>query len=167
MRVLIESPYASPMVEGVNLNLHYLGRAMRHQLLLGHFPFASHGLYTMPGCLDDAVQEERTLGIAAGLKFGECCDATVVYIDRGISPGMIQGIKDAWAKRPVLFVSLDQNSLAEMHPTILKAAGIDGPHLSRMLANVQYGDRVEPQSRWYALENQMAMSCQEILKNVA
>ena len=167
MRVLIESPYAAPNQAWVNENLSYLGRAMKHQLLLGHYPFASHGLYTMPGCLDDTVIEERTLGIAAGLKFAECCEVTCVYFDRGISPGMIQGVKDALGKRPLLFISLDGKSLGEVHPTILASMGIHEPDVRRMQETAQNGDRVDPSARWYLLPTAMALSGLEVLKRVA
>jgi hypothetical protein len=42
------------------------------------------------------------LGIAAGLAWGDAAAKTVVYVDRGISQGMIFGIKRAHAvERPV------------------------------------------------------------------
>lgn len=121
----------------------------------------------MPGCLNDAVQEERTLGIAAGLKFAECCEVTCVYFDRGISPGMIQGVKDALGKRPLLFISLDGKSLGEIHPTILASMGIHEPDVRRMQETAQAGDRVDPSARWYLLPTAMALSGLEVLKNVA
>jgi hypothetical protein len=60
----------------------------------------SHLLYTKT--LDDHDPEEREWGIAAGLAWGEVADATVVYVDRGISTGMKYGIKHAQeAGRPI------------------------------------------------------------------
>jgi hypothetical protein len=64
-------------------------------LLRGEAPIASHLLYAQPGVLRDDVADERELGISAGLAWGPVADATVVYIDRGISPGMKRGIADA------------------------------------------------------------------------
>ena len=96
--VLIESPFAGD----VERNLAYLRAAMRDCLLRGEAPFASHALYTQPGVLDDDKAEERALGIEAGLAWGARADATVVYVDRGISSGMQQGIARAHAEgRPV------------------------------------------------------------------
>jgi hypothetical protein len=64
-------------------------------------PFASHLLYTLPGVLRDGIAHERDLGIRAGLECTQA-QATVVYIDRGISAGMRRGIEAAKkAGRPV------------------------------------------------------------------
>lgn len=95
-RVILESPYAG----GVERNLRYLRRALRDSLLRGEAPFASHGLYT--AALDDLDPGERSLGIRAGLAWGAAAEATVVYADLGISPGMRIGIDAAVAAgRPV------------------------------------------------------------------
>jgi len=61
----------------------------------GEAPIASHLLYTQPGVLDDFDKYERSLGIEAGLVWGELADKTVVYTDLGINPGMTQGIERA------------------------------------------------------------------------
>jgi len=66
---------------------------------------ASHLLW--PGILDDSVDHERRLGIEAGLAWGPVAEATVVYVDRGISKGMMLGIERAsqqgrpWEKRSI------------------------------------------------------------------
>jgi hypothetical protein len=74
-----------------------------HDCLKRHeAPFASHLLYTQPGVLRDEVPQERTRGIEAGLAWGLKAEATVVYTDLGISPGMKLGIERAKAAgRPV------------------------------------------------------------------
>ena len=90
--VIIESPFAGD----VDANLAYLRRAIRHSLTVkGEAPFASHALYTQPGILDDANPAERDHGILAGFAWRRAADATVFYIDRGVSTGMIWGAKDA------------------------------------------------------------------------
>jgi hypothetical protein len=61
----------------------------------GEAPFASHALYTQPGVLDDTIPDERRIGIEAGLAWGEKAEATVVYKDFGITPGMRLGIERA------------------------------------------------------------------------
>lgn len=94
--VLVESPYAGD----VEANVAFAREALRDCLLRGEAPFASHLLYTQ--MLDDHVPAERELGIAAGLAVGARFDATVVYLDRGVSGGMRHGIAAAEAVgRPV------------------------------------------------------------------
>lgn len=90
-RVIIESPYAGD----IELNLRYL-RACMHDCIVNHneAPFASHGLYTQPGVLDDNVPE-RELGIQAGFAWREVAELTVVYTDLGTSRGMEYGIQHA------------------------------------------------------------------------
>ena len=89
--VIVESPYAGD----VETNLAYARECMRDCLQRGEAPLASHLLYTQTGVLDDNVPEERQQGIAAGLEWAFMADATVVYIDLGISKGMLDGINHA------------------------------------------------------------------------
>lgn len=89
--VIVESPYAGD----VEKNIKYARACMRDCLLRGEAPFASHLLYTQDGVLDDSVSDERALGINAGLAIGKKLDATVVYVDMGISRGMTQGVREA------------------------------------------------------------------------
>lgn len=91
--VVIESPYAGD----VERNMRYLAACMHDCLLRGEAPYASHGLYTMAGCLDDDVPEERTLGINAGLAWGDKAELRAVYGDLGFSRGMQLGIDRALA----------------------------------------------------------------------
>lgn len=100
--VILESPYAAPTPEGVAENVRYARACVRDCLQRGESPVVSHLLFTQPGILDDAVPEERALGIEAGLAWGRHAELTVVYTDRGISRGMQQGIERAYAEvRPV------------------------------------------------------------------
>jgi len=89
--VIIESPYAGD----VEANTAYARACVRDALLRGESPIASHLIYTQPGVLDDDVAEERQLGIDAGLAWRRVADASVVYTDLGISPGMEYGIAAA------------------------------------------------------------------------
>lgn len=99
--VLLESPFAGD----VETNRAYAMAAMRHSLLNGEAPFASHLLYTQ--MLDDDIPFEREIGIEAGLSIGSHAVKTVVYVDRGISGGMQRGIDRANAEgRPVEMRSL-------------------------------------------------------------
>ena len=90
-KVLVESPFAGD----VDKNVKYARAILKDCLSRNEAPFASHLLYTQDGVLDDDNLEERKLGIAAGLAWGEVADITVVYTDLGISKGMQQGIDHA------------------------------------------------------------------------
>jgi hypothetical protein len=94
--VILESPYAGTP-EQVEENIKYARTCLRDCLLRNESPIASHLLYTQPGVLDDTVPEERSNGIEAGLAWREMADASVVYVDRGISKGMRHGIEAAKA----------------------------------------------------------------------
>jgi len=86
--VIIESPYAG----NIERNVAYALAAMRDSLLRGEAPYASHLLYTQDGVLDDGVQEQREIGLAAGWAFAQVADVIAVYADLGISEGMQRGI---------------------------------------------------------------------------
>lgn len=88
-RVIIESPLSGDF----DANVLYARRCLLDSLNRGEAPLASHLLY--PQVLDDNLSQERELGIMAGLVWGQCADATVVYTDRGISHGMKVGIDTA------------------------------------------------------------------------
>jgi predicted phosphoribosyltransferase len=89
--VILESPYAGDIEE----NIKYARAAVRDSLLRGEAPIASHLLYTQEGVLDDSKETERRHGINAGLAWRRVADASVVYVDRGISTGMQYGIAAA------------------------------------------------------------------------
>lgn len=100
--VIVESPFAGKgeteqeRKKDREHNVLY-ARACLNDCLIRHdeAPYASHLLYTQKGILNDDIQEQRKLGIEAGLKWGEKAELTVVYLDKGLSKGMIQGIKRA------------------------------------------------------------------------
>ena len=86
--VILESPYAGD----VEANVAYARRCLRDSLARGEAPIASHLLYTQPGVLDDTDPAQRACGIDAGLAWLAVARRSVAYVDRGISPGMRQGI---------------------------------------------------------------------------
>lgn len=95
-RVLIESPFKGDRAK----NARYLRAAAADCKARGEAYFASHAFYTQ--FLDDDDSEERAWGIEAGLAWGACAHATVVYADLGLSSGMLLGIERAEAEgRPV------------------------------------------------------------------
>lgn len=94
-RVILESPYAAGGGRTVEENVAYARACLRDSVLRGEAPIASHLLFTQPGVLDDEIPEERELGIQAGLAWGHEAEATVVYVDHGVSRGMRYGIERA------------------------------------------------------------------------
>lgn len=97
--VIVESPFkASVELEPAlrytqtNENIVYARKCLRDCLLRGEAPFASHLLYTQDNVLNDDDDAERKHGITAGFTWKMKADATVVYVDRGISIGMQYGI---------------------------------------------------------------------------
>jgi hypothetical protein len=91
--VTVESPFTAPTQKGRKENLTYLFECMKDCLARGESPYASHALFTQ--FLDDDLPDERATGIAAGLAWQRAADAVVVYVDRGISAGMREGIERA------------------------------------------------------------------------
>lgn len=87
--VIIESPYGGDVVR----NEAYARACLLDSLRKGEAPIASHLLHTQ--VLDDMRPDERDLGIEAGLAWYRVAEKCVVYGDRGISGGMIKGIKRA------------------------------------------------------------------------
>ena len=99
--VVIESPYAGD----VEKNLAYMRVAMCDSLARGEAPFASHALYTQ--VLRDENPKERELGMQAGFAWGRVAELTAVYLDLGITAGMLRGIDRAIeAGRPVEYRSI-------------------------------------------------------------
>jgi hypothetical protein len=85
-RVIIESPLAGDM----EANIEYAKLCLKDSIDRGEAPFASHLIYTE--VLDDSLPEERAKGMAMGFAWMQSADLVAVYIDRGISKGMKQGI---------------------------------------------------------------------------
>lgn len=98
--VILESPFAGNGWWLKRLyeqwrNVRYARACVRDSLGRGEAPIASHLLYTQPGILDDTDAVERAWGIDAGLAWRAVAEASVVYIDRGVSKGMEYGIAAA------------------------------------------------------------------------
>lgn len=108
IKVILESPFAGD----VETNISYARKCMRDCFMRGEAPIASHLLYTQDGILDDLIPEERTLGIEAGLLWGDLAERTVVYTDLGISRGMQYGIERAEKMgRPIEYRSINSDNL--------------------------------------------------------
>jgi len=93
--VVLESPYRSRVEGQIKRNIRYARDCVRDCLARHEAPIASHLLYTQDGILNDDDPDERNRGIRAGLSWTKVADATVVYIDHGISEGMLLGIFEA------------------------------------------------------------------------
>ena len=93
--VILESPYGSKDPAEVAMNVAFARACVRDALNRGEAPIASHLLYTQPGILRDEVPDERAWGIDAGLAWRRVAEASVVYTDLGVSPGMQKGINAA------------------------------------------------------------------------
>lgn len=127
-RVIIESPFkpegtsARERSEDGRRKQIYARRCLRDSLMRGESPLASHLLYTQEGVLDDAKENERELGIAAGLAWGTAAAATVVYCDLGISHGMVLGIERAMQEKRIVEVrSISDDPWAESRLESAKA----------------------------------------------
>lgn len=118
--VIIESPFAAEDGEVLAENIEYARRAVLDSLRRGEAPFASHLLYTQ--VLDDRLETERHQGIEAGLSIKRFATKTVVYTDRGISPGMSKGIEFAvMLKQPVEYRTLPPEvTIPESLPVTVK-----------------------------------------------
>ncbi len=109
-RVVLESPFAgrgTDVVGETAKNVDYARACLHDCLDRGEAPIASHLLYTQPGVLNDEDPIERKWGIEAGLEWGKLGEASVVYVDRGVSKGMKFGIARARKEgRPVEYRTL-------------------------------------------------------------
>lgn len=94
-RVFIATPFAAPTHEGIARHVRYARACVADSLRRGEAPFAGHIHYTQPGVLRDEVEEERRLGIDAGLVWMRQCEALCVYRDLGVSSGMVEEVRHA------------------------------------------------------------------------
>lgn len=90
---VIESPFSAPDIDGLVRNVQYTMLAVRDSLNRDEAPYASHLFYTQ--MLDDNNQDERQLGMDAGLTICHHAEQTAVYTDYGTSRGMQYGIETA------------------------------------------------------------------------
>lgn len=90
-KVILESPFAGD----VERNIDYARKCVKDSLMRRESPIASHLLYTQKGILNDEIEEERRIGIEAGLCWAFVADLHVFYCDFGLSNGMKQALKYA------------------------------------------------------------------------
>jgi hypothetical protein len=88
---VIECPYEGD----AELAKRYLTDAMRDALHRGEAPISSATLWTTPGLVDPREVGTRHLVDEATFSWRGVADATVVYADLGVTPGMRRGIDHA------------------------------------------------------------------------
>ena len=84
--IYICSPYRAENETILQRNIDYARELTRNALLQGGVPVATH-LY-MTQCLEESIEEERNIGLAAGREILRRCDAVFVGAKYGISSGM-------------------------------------------------------------------------------
>lgn len=84
--IYICSPYRATDSDTLKRNIEYAKELTRIELLRGECPVTPH-LY-MTQCLDDGIERERKIGLAAGTDILRRCDAVCVGAKYGISMGM-------------------------------------------------------------------------------
>lgn len=92
-RVIVESPFHGKDMRDRQTNKLYAIKCCYDVLERDEYPFASHLFY--PEILDEDIKDERDLGIQGQLAWMEVADLVAVYVDRGISGGMNEGIEYA------------------------------------------------------------------------
>lgn len=95
-KVVVESPYAANEWFTVEDHLTYLRACLRDSVLRGESPYASHGLLTQEGVLNDEIREERNRGIIAGHAWYPVANKIVFYADFGVSRGMDFSLQRLW-----------------------------------------------------------------------
>lgn len=120
--VTVESPYAGD----VEANEAYLKECLIDSSLRGEAPFASHGFYTT--YLDDTNPAERKLAMESGFEWLKATDIVAVYVDRGISSGMIKGIEKAQS----LDIPIEFRRVKEKESVYFKPEFLDPEYLKKM-----------------------------------
>ena len=96
-KTILESPYSGD----VEKNIDYAKKCLRDSLERDECPFASHLLYTQ--VLNDRDKKERWLGMSQAFEWYEFADQMILYIDLGISKGMLLGVKQAVKRNIPIF----------------------------------------------------------------
>lgn len=109
--ILVESPFAGE----VDKNLAYAQKCMRHVFFSSYsgpqIPIASHCFFTL--ALDDRNPAERSIGMKAGFAMRSLASEVRVYLDRGLSDGMVYGIRGAIeAGKPIKLWAFDPDAVS-------------------------------------------------------
>ena len=104
---VILSPYRSDDPTEFRKFREYRHNCIRHATERGYAPYASHQMMT--DSYDDRIPEERRKGMQCERAFLEIADAVLVYIDEGISGGMLETLNSLPDSAP--------------HPTFIRLLG--------------------------------------------
>ena len=91
--IYICSPYRAENDAALQRNIDYARELTRTALLQGGVPVTTH-LY-MTQCLDENIEGERGIELAAGTEILRRCDLVIVGMKYGISEGMAAEIRCA------------------------------------------------------------------------
>lgn len=101
-KAVVESPFAptgetkAQIEESLARNITYARKCMHYSLTVyGEIPLASHTKYTQPNVLDDTKPHERVVGMAAGFAENAFAKRGVLYVDLGVSEGMVDGVRNS------------------------------------------------------------------------
>ncbi len=89
MKVFIVSPYSGD----VEANVAYGKECLIDSIDRKETPFAGHLFYTQ--VLNDDDSEQRRRGMEMGRDWMESCAIVAVYVDRGMSKGMVSDVNFA------------------------------------------------------------------------
>lgn len=136
--IAIECPFEGGTMREEG-NVEYAKRCMVDALNRYEAPFLSHLLF--PHHLDDTDPEQRELGLQAGHAIAARLEAWAVYLDRGVTAGMLRGIDAALAAgfRPVHVGFPDLGHYVPVDRCIVFRTFIEGDHTSAEIRLNQCG----------------------------
>lgn len=85
-KAYICSPYRADSEDILKRNIEYAKHLTKLALDDGYAPITPHLYLTQ--CLDDTIESERSIGLAAGVELLKTCDIIIVGVDYGITAGM-------------------------------------------------------------------------------
>ena len=90
VRVILQSPFATPDPIRIDTNMRYARAAMLDSIGRGESPFMAHVLFTQ--VLDDMAVGQREQAFDLAFSWYESASSVAVYPDLGITAGMERGI---------------------------------------------------------------------------
>jgi len=145
--VIVESPFASSSTVTQEQHVTYAQSCVLHSVKQNECPFASHLFYTQ--IFDDDLLSDRKLGIDLGLTWYKKADISAVYVDHGISAGMVQGITEAYKQG----VTIDWRSI--FYPEVLAKNRTFSLRTTGFLLSLTYGLSTETKYQFANLINRV------------
>lgn len=96
IRIMKKVAIESPLAGDFERNIRYARLCAIDRVRRGEAPYASHLFFTQ--FLDDRVANDRAFGIAAGLAWGADAHLVALYVDFGLSNGMIMA-REHWHEK--------------------------------------------------------------------